>query len=50
MFKTTCNNCGNEYDPRDEVAEDHAEDCPIYGVLMSRGAVRDPRNMENNND
>lgn len=29
LFIRECEGCGNEFDARDEKAEDHEEDCPV---------------------
>ena len=42
-FTLDCDNCGNEYDPENEVAEDHDEDCPIHDVLVRRGQTEGDR-------
>jgi hypothetical protein len=36
-MKITCADCGEEYNPDTEVAEDHSEDCPINDALQQRG-------------
>lgn len=36
----TCADCGGEYDPNDEYAEDHGEHCPVRAALEKRGWVK----------
>lgn len=40
-FVIECESCGNEYDIREEVAEDHDEDCLVYDDLVRQGKTRE---------
>jgi hypothetical protein len=42
-FTITCSDCGESFNPREEVAEDHDDDCPVYESLVNQGRTRQRR-------
>ena len=45
-FLIECENCGREYDAREEVAEDHRPGCSIRRALEARGQTADQLEAE----
>lgn len=37
VITLTCEQCGAEYDPENESAADHADDCPIRHAYVESG-------------
>lgn len=45
-FLVTCSDCGGEYHPDEESAEDHGPDCPVRRGYIKSGRWDDPADHE----